>query len=97
MKTTETATDAKAMVRDLSTEITDLNCLVRQMSAVACSFAGDYVDITDYQLELAVKGDPDGYRDMFNAFCTLMALVRDKADQLDALAAGLHGKLRDAE
>ena len=97
MKTTETATDAKAMVRDLSTEITDLNCLVRQMAAVACSFSGDYVDITDYQLGLVVKGDPDGYRDMFNAFCTLMALVREKADQLDALAAGLHSKLRDAE
>ena len=91
---TKTAT---RILNDLSTEITDLNCSIQQMVAVACSFSGEYVDCTDHQLEMMVRGDIDGYRNLFNAFCTLMAIVRDKANELDDMAAKLADDVRDAE
>ena len=89
MNTTEKINEAGKILNDLSSEITELNCYTQQMVAVACSFSGDYVDISDYQLKLAVLGNPDDYRNLFNAFCTLMAMVRDKAEELDTTAAKL--------
>jgi len=89
--------NAVRILNDLSNDMTELNCYVRQMVAVSCSFSGDYVDLDDERLRMAVLGDPDGYRDMFNAFCTLQALVRDKAEALDNFAAEVATKIRDEE
>jgi hypothetical protein len=85
------------ILNDLSNDMTELNCYVQQMVAVSSSFSAEYVDLNDERMRLAVLGDSAGYRNLFDAFCTLQALVRDKAAALDDFAANVATKIRDEE
>lgn len=87
--------NATAALHKLSSEMTDLLIHIQMTRAVVDSFAGEYIDTDDDRLKIAVLGNPDNYRNLFNAFCTLLKMVDDQADRLDkAIMEAFHDALK---
>jgi len=80
----------KNTLREISDQITEISLAVERMRAVAVSFANEYIDIPDEQLETAAALDPDHYRCLFYAALAMLDDIGRKADAADLAVFNLH-------